>query len=165
MFSYRVFFTVLIFTLIVGCAAAPGPNFEPLVDKPNEAVLYVYRPSKMRGSGTYPHIYVDGIEKSPLKNGGYIALYLPPGEHVILSKGKDWKWDLPDSSVKLTVTSGETYFVKLDYDLDIGFSDSGKDNSQKAWAGSAWVVNYGAGFHPVSEQDGKNEISALKLSY
>lgn len=162
--KYKIILVISILSALVGCAA-PGPIFEPLAQKEESAVLYIYRPSKFAGGGTYPHIYIDGKEKFPLRNGGYLSFYLSPGEYTIESKGKDWKWDLPDSSVKVTLEKGEIYYIKLDYDSDIGFTDTGKQKSQSAWQGSAWVVNYGAGFHPVDPDIGSSEIQSLKLSY
>lgn len=145
--------------------AAPGPIYAPLPAKEGHASLYIYRPSKFKGGGTYPHIYIDGEEKSALRNGGYISVYLEPGEHTIESKGKDWKWDLPDSSVRISVEPEKMYFIKLDYDLNIGVSDSGKQVVRNMWAGSIWKVNYGAGFHPVDPSAGSEEIQSLKNTH
>ncbi len=160
----RYVFLILAPLLFFGCAA-PGPMFEPMIKKEDMATLYIYRPKKFSGGGTYPHIYVNGKEKAPLRNGGYIASYLEPGEYTIESKGKDWKWDLPDSSVSVSVAEGNTYYIKLDYESDIGIFNSGKQKSQSAWPGSLWIVNYGAGFHPVNPTLGGEEIRSLKLSY
>ena len=161
---FRSIFTTLSFLLLVSCAA-PGPVFQPMIEKDGVATLYIYRLKKFKGGGTYPHIYVNGKEKAPLRNGGYISTYLNPGEYTVLSRGKDWKWDLPDSRVKIAVEPGVTYYIKLDYDLDIGVSDSGKQKSQNAWPGSLWMLNYGASFHPVSPEVGSKEIKTLKQSY
>lgn len=161
---FRYVFSTVTVLLLFACAA-PGPVFEPMIQKEGVATLYIYRPKKFKGGGTYPHIYLNGVEKAPLRNGGYISAHLAPGEYTIESKGKDWKWDLPDSSVKISVAEGKTYYIKLDYDSDIGVTDTGRQNSQSAWNGSLWIVNYGAGFHPVAPAVGGEEIKVLNLSY
>ncbi len=149
--------------LIQACAA-PGPIFEMQTLKENSSILYVYRVKQFKGGGMYPHIYVDGKLQGPLRNGGYLAFDLKPGKHKIEAIGDDWKWDLPAKSVELNSEIGQTYYIRLDYDSKLGVTDSGSDNAQRLWNNSVWIMNYGAGFGPVPESKGSEEIKGLKLS-
>lgn len=155
---------VLLFLFILGGCAAPGPVFEPLAMNENTSTVYIYRPSKFAGGGTYPHVYLNGIEQGPLRNGGYLAFHIDPGIHKIEAKGKDWKWDIPDKAVSIKAGVGESYYIKLGYSSGVGVSNSGNDNSQRMWQGSLWVLNYGAGFEPVEPSIAVEEIKKLKLS-
>lgn len=161
--ALKIIALVMMVLAAAGCAA-PGPIFQPMAKQEGAAVVYVYRPKKFQGGGTYPHVYLNGVEQAPLRNGGYIALSLSPGEYKIESKGKDWKWDLPDKSVDIRVEEHGEYYIKLDYSMDMGVTGSEKEVSRTTWQGSLWVLNYGAGFQPIEGVVAKEEIKHLKLS-
>jgi hypothetical protein len=48
-----------------------------------EAIVYVYRPSKMAGKALEPSVFVDDIELARMDNGRYFALKLKPGKHIV----------------------------------------------------------------------------------
>lgn len=48
-----------------------------------EAVVYIYRPSKMMGKALEPSVFVDDIELARMDNGRYFAIKLKPGKHII----------------------------------------------------------------------------------
>jgi len=145
---------LVVAAVLVQACSAPGPVFEQRLMQDNSAVLYVYRAKRFKGGGVYPYIYVDGEMKAPLKNGGYLAFDLEPGRHKIEAIGRDWKWDLPAKSVELVARAGKDYYIRLDYNVSIDGSSNG----------NVLVMNYGAGFGPVPEATGSEQIKKLKLS-
>jgi hypothetical protein len=48
-----------------------------------DAVVYIYRPSKMMGKALEPSVFVDDTELARMDNGRYFALKLRPGKHLI----------------------------------------------------------------------------------
>ena len=48
-----------------------------------EAIVYIYRPSKMMGKALEPSVFVDDTELARMDNGRYFAVKLKPGKHII----------------------------------------------------------------------------------
>jgi hypothetical protein len=71
--------------LLAGCATS-GPPFVPDAPGPDSALLYLYRPSGMVGSGNH---YLAAINDKPIarmKSGSYFVMQHPPGEIAVSRK-------------------------------------------------------------------------------
>lgn len=55
----------------------------PAAPNSSEAIVYIYRPSKMMGKALEPSVFVDDIELARMDNGRYFALKLKPGKHIV----------------------------------------------------------------------------------
>ncbi len=49
----------------------------------SEAMVFVYRPSRMVGKALEPSVFADKVEVARMDNGRYFTLKLKPGKHVI----------------------------------------------------------------------------------
>jgi len=82
-FFYSLYGCILV-PLIPIMMTANGDKFvqleEPKIDK---AAVYIFRQLKLGGSAYCQPISIDGARIPCLKNGGYIRVELPQGEHVI----------------------------------------------------------------------------------
>lgn len=100
--------SVLLFT---GCGAK-GPKFtEFSKPKPNQGLVYVYRPSSFVGGGVYYDIHVTNPSTpdfiaGELTNGAYLEIDVPKGENEIWGKTE------AKSSVTLDVKEGDIQCVK-----------------------------------------------------
>ena len=65
-------------------AVAPAPT-DPAVAAAaaTDAVVYIYRPSKMMGKALEPSVFADDIELARMDNGRYFTVKLTPGKHII----------------------------------------------------------------------------------
>ena len=97
--------------LFTGCGAK-GPKFTSFEKpKPNEGLVYVYRPSSFVGSGVYYDIHVTNpmtpdFIAGELTNGAYLKIDVPTGESEIWGKTE------AKSSVTLDVKDGDIKCVK-----------------------------------------------------
>ena len=48
-----------------------------------DAIVYIYRPSKMAGKALEPSVFIDDTELARMDNGRYFALRLKPGKHLV----------------------------------------------------------------------------------
>lgn len=55
----------------------------PTTSNAADAIVYIYRPSKMMGKALEPSVFVDDIELARMDNGRYFALKLKPGKHIV----------------------------------------------------------------------------------
>jgi hypothetical protein len=55
----------------------------PTASNAADAIVYIYRPSKMVGKALEPSVFVDDIELARMDNGRYFALKLKPGKHIV----------------------------------------------------------------------------------
>lgn len=65
--------------LTIGCSA-PGPMFQPAEIRNDSALVYVYRNSKVVGSGNVFTLVANGKPVADIANGSYYPLYAPAGE-------------------------------------------------------------------------------------
>jgi hypothetical protein len=104
--------------LFVGGCASPrgvglGPPFEPMAALPaDKATVYIYRPARTFGSGSYPEIFLNGEKKMALLENGYGVFILPKGEFEIKVEG-DINWWPPVAARKLSVEAGRDYYVRV----------------------------------------------------
>ena len=106
-----------------GCRMATGPRFR-LVEScpPGKAVVYVYRPYISRSKTTdegLPDLYLDGERIVPMSNGGYIDMYLEPGNHTFeikksifgLTPGRTME------RIDLDLQAGKEYYLAFEQNL------------------------------------------------
>lgn len=102
----------VIISFLSGCGAMTGRQFtEFKAPKPEQGLVYVYRPSGIMGVGVSYPIHVTnsstpGYIAGNLVNGGYVTTYVPVGENEIWAKTES------KSSITLDVKEGETYCVR-----------------------------------------------------
>lgn len=96
--------------LLASCSAA-GPKFqEYALANTNNAIVYIYRPTKTVNCCVAPNVYINQAPKAGLKNGGYLAYELPPGNHEITVG--DGSYGFTAETVNLTLTSGDVIYLK-----------------------------------------------------
>lgn len=101
----------IIGALILTSCAASGPKFqEARLSKPENALLYVYRPAKTVNCCVAPKVYVNKSPKADLKNGGYQVYELPIGNHEIIVG--DGSYGFTPEIVNLSLSSGESVYLK-----------------------------------------------------
>lgn len=75
-----------------------------------EAVVYIYRPSKMMGKALEPSVFVDDIELARMDNGRYFALKLKPGKHIIhMTEDK--------KGYAIDMDPGQTYYFRIGIEM------------------------------------------------
>lgn len=98
--------SLLLLTLLSGCASL-GPVYQKVdVVPPNKGLVYIYRPSSFVGGGVSYDVKVGEAPVATLYNGGYYPYFSNPGEVEFWAKTES------KSAVTLDVKTGETYFVK-----------------------------------------------------
>ncbi len=104
------------FLLLLVPLACLGPRsgafFHPTALEPDLARLYVYRIDEVRSSGV-ARIRVAGTSGGRLANRQYLALELPPGDHVISIRFRELVWSLDWGGLPLSAVAGETYYLRL----------------------------------------------------
>lgn len=112
---------LLIIIFLTGCASQPSsglggkqgtpfPGFES--DSENSGYIYVYRPEKFFWFKAYPNVSVNGEVVGELRNGTYIVVSVPEGEHSV-TVHRNGYWGVPDSQIKLFVKNGDSAFVEV----------------------------------------------------
>lgn len=104
--------------LCAACSTNSGiATFTPVTAKPDQAVIYIYRPSVMSNAFYSPGINVDGEFKLYAKNGVSSQLSLTPGEHIFeFQADKDFTELLP---VILSLEAGSTAYLRVSTSLKI----------------------------------------------
>jgi len=75
-----------------------------------DAVVYIYRPSKMVGKALEPSVFVDDIELARMDNGRYFALRLKPGKHIIhMTNDK--------KGYAIDMGPGQTYYFRVGIEM------------------------------------------------
>ena len=109
----------------VGCtstmtgAVPPGPQFQPVLDLPEEkGVIYIYKP-KTRGKSIYD-IFVNGEIVTKLFKGGYYPYVANSGKNTIVGIKRARLGETatvllgmsPDLQISVNVEAGKSYFVE-----------------------------------------------------
>jgi len=104
--------------LCAACSTNSGTaTFTPATAKPDQAVIYIYRPSVMGNALYSPGINVDGEFKLYAKNGINSHLSLTPGEHIFeFQADKNYTELLP---VTLSLDAGSTAYLRVSTSLKI----------------------------------------------
>ena len=130
------------------CAAGGRPFVKAEPPAANEARVYVYRPAHLQQSGTYPTVSLDGKPVGGLKNGGFLALSMPAGDHVFTFDGGFLQWGHRARDYQFTVAGGAVHYYKLDPSMN----------------GDGNRIRFGYGFGPVSEATARAEMQGLNES-
>lgn len=112
-YGVRMFKIILciISVLILGSCAASGPKFqEHGLSKPENALVYIYRPTKTVNCCVAPKVYINKSPKADLKNGGYQVYELPAGQYEIVVG--DGSYGFTPEIVNLSLKSGEEIYLK-----------------------------------------------------
>lgn len=75
-----------------------------------DAMVYVYRPSKLMGKALEPSVFVDNIELARMDNGRYFTIKLKPGKHILhmTSEKKGFAFDMGP---------GQTYYFRIGIEM------------------------------------------------
>ncbi len=109
----------LIFLLIfiTGCTAG-GPAFSPVKTiNENKAVVYIYRPFNICGSGETPTIYIDEVKYGKIKNNGYLVYFVEPGKRMV--EARDWIWERP-LTLYPDLEAGKECYIRFYYTYNWG---------------------------------------------
>jgi len=101
---------ILLSLFLIGCSAS-GPLYTEHVPSVKDvSVVYIYRPIRTVNCCVAPAIYIDGVKKVSLKNGGYSVFELAPGKHEI--KVGDGSYGFDPATVEGTYVAGTSYYFK-----------------------------------------------------
>jgi len=135
---------------LLGCAAS-GPQYsEHSASKASAGVIYVYRPTRAVNCCVAPAVYVDGVKRGELKNGGYLVYDLAAGKHSVQVGDGGYGFDPQTQDV--VIEPGGSYYLKW----VIGKLEAVDFRSYSA--------DYNYHLIPVPVERAKSEISGLKLS-
>jgi hypothetical protein len=114
----RLPFSLLLLTLAAvlgGCVAAGPVGFQKFEPRPDNAVLYVYRESKIPACGISDDVYIDSKKVGELPNGSYLVSFLAPGHHTVEVKFSaiNSLW-YKDSKKEIDVKPGTQSFLLFD---------------------------------------------------
>jgi hypothetical protein len=88
-------------------AVAPAT---PTATNTSDAIVYIYRPSKMVGKALEPSVFVDDKELARMDNGRYFALKLKPGKHIIhMTDDK--------KGYAIDMGPGQTYYFRIGVEM------------------------------------------------
>ena len=105
----KVFFVFAVLWL-TSCAAT-GPKFkEHSLVKPDNAVVYIYRPTKTVNCCVAPKVYINQVPKADLKNGGYLVYELSAGKYEIVVG--DGSYGFTPETLNLSLAAGESVYLK-----------------------------------------------------
>lgn len=139
---------VVLLTLVISSCVTMGPSFVEHISPADKATLYIYRSSTIVGIADpdYPTLFINDIEASKLKIGGYTAVSLESGNYDI-NIMKSLLGIGPQNNevarLNMDLSQGETVYLKFKIDAFIG------------------KVIFG--FQVMDETNGKAQVSKTKL--
>lgn len=92
-------------------------SFTPAIAKPDQAIVYIYRPSTMSNALYSPGINIDSEFKLYTRNGSNTQLSLAPGEHTFEFQAEKRYTGL--SPVTLMLDAGSRTFLRVNTSLKI----------------------------------------------
>ena len=113
----------LLLTLLTGCTATGlggqkgslFTGFEPVEDGAGQ--IYIYRPYKTFWLKAYPNVIINDELVGELRNGTYIVVNVPSGNHKIILPSNNF-WAIPSMSTELEVEKGQRIFLRVGAKLD-----------------------------------------------
>lgn len=116
--KFLLFFLTISFFYLAACNAKGGTNtFTPRAAKPEQVIVYLYRPAVMSNAIYSPSLYINGEFKHSIKNGENTRLSLNAGEYIFeLEPNKNYS---SLTRLSLNLNSGTTYFLRVDTSLKI----------------------------------------------
>ena len=104
--------------LCVACSTNSGTaTFTPVTAKPDQVVIYIYRPSVMSNALYSPGINIDGEFKLYARNGTSSQLSLTPGDHTFEFQADKNYTEL--SPITLSLDPGSTAYLRVSTSLKI----------------------------------------------
>lgn len=104
--------SIVLFAFLSGCAATGVPFATPVDPLVGEAVVYVYRLHNQAFRNVYPKVYINGEERGPLKNEGFLVLRMPPGPAELAVKGDGMIWVKSTVVIKPTLAARSVHFFR-----------------------------------------------------
>ncbi len=114
MHARNVFIHLLWALLLVGCVATGERFRRETPANPNEAVLYIYRPSGFIGSAQRPDLRVDGELVGSVVSGGFLVKKVTIGRHalVLTGNGNAFTWNYPDRVQEVNINASGNYYYR-----------------------------------------------------
>lgn len=134
--------------LLSGCVAT-GEKFRREVPAhPQEALLYIYRPSGFIGSAQRPDIRIDGENLGSVVSGGYLVKKVTIGRHtlVLTGGGNPFTWNFPDRTEVANINASGNYYYR--------YAPSSSMNGPN-------VIVHSYSFGQVAEAQALEELSSL----
>ena len=117
----RILASFLLLTLLSGCIGLGGQKgslfkeFE--APRAGTGQIYIYRPYKLFWLKAYPNVMINEVLVGELRNGTYVVVNIPPGNHEITLPSNSF-WAIPDMTAKLKIEAGERIFLRVGARLD-----------------------------------------------
>ena len=109
--TMRLLIVGILFSLLTACAAhTPFQNINPDEGK---ALVYVFRPNSPFARGEMMEVEANGAKQDLLLNNAYIPVQVTPGANTLKAQFKKRSLGKP-TSMNLTTSAGETYYVKVE---------------------------------------------------
>jgi hypothetical protein len=146
----------LLLSLLVlsGCVTTgPGSRFTRLAPTDEYATVYFYRTFSLIGSGTYPHIHINGERRDALVVSSYLVYRFRPGRYSIVADGDSFTFPFPASRFEMDFEAGKEYFFR--------FETSARNSYI---AGSVVVSQWNNSFFLDSFEEASDAIMKLKLN-
>ncbi len=92
-----------------------------------DAIVYIYRPSKLAGKALEPSVFVDSVELARMDNGRYFTLKLTPGKHIVHMTNEK-------KGFAIDMGPGQTYYFRVGIEMGM-WKGQGKltlEDSEKA---------------------------------
>ena len=151
----RAILLAIFIIMLSGCSASGERfnGFQPVAN--NKSAVYIYRPSEFFQGGTWPTVFIDGVEKFSLKNGGYIFSNLTSGKHEIKIGATSFfdNWSFKDVVGTIDVEEGKTYYLRF----DVKFKDAASYGSVISFSGAAGLIE-------VSKEQAELDLKELSSS-
>lgn len=112
-------FLVTLSLILLSACSPTGSNvrFVPPAAKPDQAIVYIYRPSTMTNALYSPGLNVDDEFKLNTKSGVSYRISLSPGEHTFAFQEEKKYTDL--RPVTVTLDSGTITYIRVSTSLKV----------------------------------------------
>jgi hypothetical protein len=116
----KFLFIISLSLYLFGCASfkssdlAEGPAFKSLpVTKDDHATLILFRYAGGSSDNTSPSVFIDSLKVGQLNAGGYISIYIKPGDHKLSVKKDDVIWQFKKLGGNISVKPKRLYLIEL----------------------------------------------------
>jgi hypothetical protein len=110
---------MLMWSFLVGCAAAGKPFTGPEPTPQGMARLYFYRPASNVRQMESPEVVINGKFVGWLKNGGFLTATVPADRlSTVGFPANVFTWPFPSWTHEFRPYSGQTAYIRLDIFLD-----------------------------------------------
>lgn len=144
----KTLLALLLACVLSGCIATGEKFRREIPAGPEEALLYIFRPSGFIGVAQRPDVKVDGQPLGSLVSGSFLVKKVGIGRHELLltGEGNPFTWNYPDRLETFVImTSGNYYFR---------YAPSSSMRTPN-------VMVHSYSFYPVSESQAMEELINL----